>query len=175
MDRAVKETLVKEYKELFTSAITGVLVDYKGLDVEELTQLRKRLHEKQSKFRVIKNSLAKIAIAGTPFEGLGEHFTETRALVYSQDDVAAPAKIITDAAKANDKLKLISGVLVSGENGELLDNAGIKALGNLPGKEELLVSLLYVMNAPITNFVRVLNEVPGKFVRTLQAVVDSKE
>ncbi len=175
MDRATKEALVKEYKELFSSAITGVLVDYKGLNVEELTQLRKTLYEKQSKFRVLKNSLAKIAVAGTPFEGLGEQFVETRALVYSQDDVAAPAKIMTDAAKDNEKLKLISGVLVSGENGEVLDQQGIKALGNLPSQEELIVKLLFVMNAPITNFARVLNEVPAKFVRTLQAVADAKE
>lgn len=175
MDRATKEALVKEYKELFSSAITGVLVDYKGLNVEELTQLRKTLYEKQSKFRVLKNSLAKIAVAGTPFEGLGEQFVETRALVYSQDDVAAPAKIMTDAAKDNEKLRLISGVLVSGENGEVLDQQGIKALGNLPSQEELIVKLLFVMNAPITNFARVLNEVPAKFVRTLQAVADAKE
>jgi large subunit ribosomal protein L10 len=175
MDRATKEGLVKEYKDLFSSAITGVLVDYKGLNVEELTQLRKTLHEKQSKLRVLKNSLAKIAIVGTPFEELGDQFVETRALVYSEEDVASPAKIMTDAAKKSDKIKLISGVLVSGENGELLDQQGIKALGNLPSQEELISKLLFVMNAPITNFARVLNEVPAKFVRTLQAVADSKE
>lgn len=175
MDRATKELLVKEYKDLFSSAITGVLVDYKGLNVEEITDLRKTLYEKNSKLRVLKNSLAKIAAAGTPFEPLGEQFVETRALVYSEEDVAAPAKIITDAAKKNEKIKLISGVLVSGEKGEILDGVGIKALGNLPSKEELIVKLLFVMNAPITNFVRVLNEVPSKFVRTLKAVADSKE
>ena len=175
MDRTTKETLVKEYKEVFSSAITGVLVDYKGLNVEELTQLRKTLHEKQSRFRVLKNTLAKIASEGTPFEGLGAHFTETRALVYSNDDVASPAKIVSEAAKKNEKLKLISGILVTGESGELLDQAGIKALGNLPSKEELIAKLLFVLNAPITNFARVLNEVPGKFVRTLKAIADSKE
>lgn len=175
MDRATKEALVKEYKDVFSSAVTGVLVDYKGLNVEELTELRKTLYEKNSRFRVLKNTLAKIASKDTPFEGLGDHFTETRALVYSQEDVAAPAAIITKAAKDNEKLKLISGVLVSGEKGEVLDDQGIKALGNLPSKEELIVKLLFVMNAPITNFVRVLNEVPSKFVRTLKAVADSKE
>ena len=175
MDRATKEILVKEYKDLFSSAITGVLVDYKGLNVEELTELRKTLFEKNSKFRVLKNSLAKIAVEGTPFENLGGHFVETRALVYSQEDVAAPAKIVSEAAKKNEKIKLISGVLVSGEKGEVLDPQGIKALGNLPSKEELIAKLLFVMNAPITNFARVLNEVPSKFVRTLQAIADSKE
>ncbi|MBU2514842.1 50S ribosomal protein L10 [bacterium] len=175
MDRTTKELMVEEYKKLFSSAITGVLVDYKGLKVEELTSLRKTLHEKNSRFKVLKNSLAKLAANGTPFEELGEQFTETRALVYSQDDVASPAKIMTDAAKANDRVKIISGLLVSGEKGKVLDTAGIKELGNLPSQEELIVKLLYVMNAPITNFVRVLNEVPSKFVRTLQAVADSKQ
>jgi large subunit ribosomal protein L10 len=174
MEKAAKELLMKEYKELFSSAITGVLVDYKGLNVEELTGLRKILFEKNSKLRVLKNSLAKIAAAGTPFEKLGDQFVETRALVYSQEDVLAPAKIIAEAAKKNEKIKLISGVLVTGKKGEILDSLGIKALANLPSKEELLVQLLYVMNAPITNFVRVLNEVPGKFVRTLKAIADSK-
>lgn len=175
MDRAAKELLVEEYKQLFSSAITGVLVDYKGLNVEELTNLRKSLHEKNSRFRVLKNTLAKLAASGTPFEELSDQFTETRALVYSQEDVASPAKVMTEAAKANEKIKVISGLLVSGEKGEVLDLAGIKELGTLPSQEELIVKLLYVMNAPITNFVRVLNEVPSKFVRTLQAVADSKQ
>lgn len=175
MDRATKETLVKEYNDVFSSALTGVLVDYKGLNVEQLTKLRKTLHEKNSKFRVLKNSLAKLASTGTPFERLAEQFVETRALVYTQDDVAAAAKVVSDAAKDNEKLKLIAGILVSGDKSEVLDLNGIKALGNLPSREELLVKLLYVMNAPVTNFVRTLNEVPGSFVRVLQAIADSKE
>lgn len=175
MQRSEKETLVKEFTEIFSSAVSGVLVDYKGSTVEELTNLRKALNEKNSKFRVLKNSLAKIAIAGTPFENLGEHFTQTRALVYSDEDPVGVAKIITDEAKKNDSIKPIAGVLVTGGKGELLDINGIKDLGNLPSKEELLVKLLFLMNAPATNFVRVLNEVPASFVRVLQAVADSKE
>ncbi len=175
MDRALKETLVKEYNEVFSSAKTGVLVDYKGTTVEELTNLRKSLYEKNSRFRVVKNSLAKLAAEGTPFESLSEHFTQTRALVFSDEDVAAPAKIISKAAKDNKKIKLIAGVLVSGEKGELLDADSVVELGDLPSREELLVQLLYLMNAPATNCVRVLNEIPCSFVRILQAVADSKE
>ena len=175
MDRATKERLVEEYKSLFSSAVTGVLVDYKGLSVEELTTLRKTLYEKSSKFRVMKNSLARLAVAGTPFEELSEHFVETRALVYSEDDVAGPAKVITKEAKDNDNLRLVAGVLVSGEKGELLNDNEVKALGNLPSKEDLLVQLLFVMNAPATNFVRVLNEIPSGLVRVLQAAADSRE
>jgi len=175
MERAAKEKLVKEFSEIFSTAITGVLVDYKGATVEELTNLRKSLHEKTGKFRVLKNSLAKIAVAGTPFESLGDQFTQTRALVYSTEDPAGPAKVITEEIEKNERMKLVGGVLVSGGKSELLDINEIKALGNLPGKEELQAKLLYLMNGPITNFARVLNEVPGSFVRVLQAISDSKK
>lgn len=175
MDKATKESLVKEFNEIFTSAVAGVLVDYKGSSVAKLTSLRKILHEQNSKFRVLKNTLAKLALEGTPFEQLGEYLTETRALVYSTEDVASPAKLISKEASVNENLKVIAGILVSGEVGELLDTQGIKQLGDLPSKEELIAKLLFVLNAPITNFVRTLNEVPGSFVRALQAIADSKE
>ena len=76
--------------------------------------------------------------------------------------------------KANDTLKLVAGLLVSGGKGEVLDSEGIKALSEMPSREGLLVKLLYVMNAPATNFVRVLSEVPGSFVRVVKAIADSK-
>lgn len=175
MDRAKKETLVKEFNNIFSSAVTGVLVDYKGSTVEELTKLRKTLYDKSSRMRVVKNTLAKRAVEGTPFEGLSEYFEETRALVYSTEDPAAPAKIITEEADKNDKLKLIAGVLVTSGKGDILDAGAVKALGNMPSKEELLVKLLFLMNAPATSFARVLNEVPASFVRVLQSIADSKE
>ena len=93
MNRSAKEALVAEYGDIFNSAVSGVLVDYKGITVEQLTTLRKTLFEKNSKLRILKNSLAKIAAAGTPCENLSEHFTETRALVYSKEDIAAPPKL----------------------------------------------------------------------------------
>ena len=175
MDKATKEALVKEFNEIFSSAVTGVLVDYKGSTVEELTNLRKTLYGKSSRMRVVKNTLAKLAVEGTPFEGLSDYFKETRALVYSVDDPAAPAKIITEEIAKNDNLKLVAGVLVSSGKGEVLDAGAVKDLGNLPSKEELLVKLLFLMNAPATNFVRVLNEVPSSFARVLQSIADSKE
>ena len=174
MDKAAKEVLVGEYNDIFKSAVSGVLVDYKGVTVEELTAPRKALYAQKSKLRVLKNTLAKRGAQGTACEGLAEHFVQTRAFVYSDEDIAAPAKIIIDEAKNNEKLAPIAGVLVSGDTGELLDVDGIKQLSNMPSKETLLVQLLYVMNAPITNFVRTINEVPSSFVRTIQAISDSK-
>ena len=175
MDKTRKETLVKDFNEIFSSALTGVLVDYKGSSVADLTELRKNLYEKNSKFRVLRNSLAKRAVVGTPFEKLRDLFIETRALVYSDQDVVAPAKLITEITQKNENIKLIAGILVSGEKGKLLDTNGLKELGSLPSREELLVKMLYVMNAPITNFVRTLNEIPAGLVRVLKSLADSKE
>lgn len=175
MERSEKEVLIKEFNEIFSTAVSGVLVDFQGCTVEELTNLRKTLHEKNSKFRVIKNRLAKIAAEGTPYEGLTDHFVQTRAFVYSDEDVASAAKIILKEAKSNEKIKVIAGGLVTGETGQVLDAAGVEALSNMPSREDLISKLLFLMNAPITNFARVLNEVPASFVRVLQSIADSKE
>jgi len=175
VERSQKEALIQEYNEIFSSAVSGVLVEYQGTTVEELTKLRKDLNAQGSRFRVLKNSLAKRAAAGTPYEGLADYFVKTRAFVYSDTDAAAAPKVITKAVKDNEKLKLIAGGLVTGETGVMLDAAGVEALGNLPSRDELLAKLLFLLNAPITNFARVLNEIPASFVRVLQAVADSKE
>jgi len=175
MDRTAKADLIQEMNQIFNGAVSGILVDYKGATVEELTTLRKTLHGQKSRFRVLKNTLAKIAAKDTPFEELSKDFVQTCAFVYSEEDVVACAKIMTKVVGESNKLKLIAGTLVSGEKGQLLDIAGIKALGDLPSKEDLLVKLLFLMNAPATNFVRVLNEVPGSFVRVLKSIADSKK
>ncbi|MGK0288684.1 MAG: large subunit ribosomal protein L10 [bacterium] len=175
MNRSTKEVLVSEFKEIFESSVTGVLVDYQGLTVEELTTLRKALFTGQSRMRILKNTLAKRAAEGTPFESLSEQFVSTKAFVYSSEDVVAPSKILTEQAKKNDRVKIVGGTLVSKGTGELLDLDGVKALGSLPSREELVAKLLYVLNAPVTNFVRTLNEIPASFVRVVQAVADSKQ
>jgi len=174
MERATKEKLIKEFNEIFSTAVTGVLVDYQGSTVEELTQLRKTLFDKGSRMRVIKNTLAKLAVSGTPFESLGSHFQQTRALVYSTVDPTAPAKIIGDVVEKSKNLKLIAGVLVTSGKGELLDAEAVKALGKMPSKEDLLVKFLFLLNAPATQLTRVLNEIPASFVRVLKAIADSK-
>lgn len=175
MNKTEKEELVEEFKTIFQNAVTGILVDFKGSSVEVLTNLRKKLFEKKARFRVVKNTLAKIASEGTPFEPIKEDFIHSRALVYSNEDPVGAAKIIYDASEDSKSLKLISGILVTDQQGRKLDFNEIKALGNLPSREELLVQILFLMNAPVTNLVRVLNEVPAKFVRTLQAIADSKQ
>lgn len=174
MDKAYKKELVSDFKAIFDQAQAGILIDYKGLTVEELTALRKNLFSEESNLRVIKNTLAKIAAEGTPCEVLADQFVETRAFVYSNSNPVSPAKLIAKEAKNNEKIKLIAGILNSEGTGKLLDIEGIKELGSLPSKEVLIAKLLFILNAPITNFARVLNEIPASLVRVLQAAADSK-
>ena len=175
MKRENKEELVGSLATLFKDIQVGFLVDFKGMTVESVTDLRRKLHGAKTGMRVLKNRMAKIASKGTPFEPLAPHMVETRALVYGRDPVG-PAKVLLKYAQDHERFKLVTGVLVSRAGaGELLDAKKIKVLGSLPPKEELIGKLLFLMKAPPTMFVRTLNEVPAKFVRTLAAVRDAKQ
>ena len=174
MIRSAKKSLINEYSTIFKTCATGILIEFQGMSVEEITQLRKRLYESGSKMRILKNTLAFIASKGTPLEKIQDHFVNTRALIYNPQDVVAPAKVIVKYVKEFETLSVISGVLVTGEKSEILDTEGVTQLGNLPGKEELTAKLLFLLKAPITNFVRTLNEIPASLVRVLEAISDSK-
>jgi large subunit ribosomal protein L10 len=119
--------------------------------------------------RVLKNTLARRAVAGTPFEGLASQMVGPLIYGISKDPVAA-AKVLADFAKGNDKLVLKAGAMPN----YVMDAAGVKALASMPSREEMLARLLGTMQAPMAQFVRTLNEVPGKFVRTLAALEKKK-
>src|SRR5690606_22138531 len=120
--------------------------------------------------RVLKNTLARRAVAGTPFETLSDKLVGP--LIYGMTpDPASAAKVLKAFAKVNHKLVLKAGVMAN----SVLDENGVKALASMPSREELLARLLGTMQAPIAQFVRTLNEVPGRFVRTMAAVRDQKE
>lgn len=174
MKRNDKEALAGTLGEIFSSSQVGFLVDYRGLDVGQITELRRRLHESSATMRVLKNRIAKRAIQETPFAPLQEHLTDTRAFIYGAEAVA-PAKTIAKYLGENDKLQFVAGVLVTPSGTSLLDGARLKALGNLPSREQLLTQLVFVMKGTQTRFVRTLNEVPAKFVRTLAAIAAAKE
>lgn len=175
MDRSTKEKLIGEYSEIFKNSLSAVLVDYQGMSVEELTNLRKKLFGKQSNLRVLKNTLAKRAAEGTAYSSLSEEFSQSRALIYSSEDAVGHAKVVSTEAKKNDKLKIIAGTLVTGDTSEFLDGKGVEALGNLPSREDLIVKLLFLFNSPATKLVRTLKEVPAGLVRVLNAVAESKK
>ncbi len=160
MERSQKENLVGELQGIFNSATAAVLIDYRGLAANELVEMRQELHKVHSTMKVLKNTLAKLAVEETPFSGI--HPVEQ-------------AKVLVKIAEKNPNLKIHAGVLVDSSKTSVLDDAQVEALSKLPAKEELLVKLLFLLQAPATQLVRTLNEVPAKFVRTLAAVRDSKE
>lgn len=167
---AQKKAVVSEASEAIAAASAGVLAEYRGMTVAQLTDLRRAARSEGVWIKVVKNNLARIAIADTDFACLSEHFTGP-VIFSASDDPVAVAKVMAKAAKDNEKLKITAGAM----NGSLMDPKMIEDLSKLPSREELLAKLMGTMQAPVQKFVSTLNEVPGKFVRTLAAVAESKE
>ena len=165
-----KKEVVAEVSARLADAQAIVLAEYRGLPVEKITQLRARARASGVYLRVLKNTLARRAVQGTPFEKLADQMVGPLAYGISDDPVAA-AKVLHAYAKENDKLVIKGGAMPN-----LVMSA--KEVGNLamlPSRDELLAKLMGTMQAPVTKFVQTLNEVPGRFVRTLAAVRDQKE
>ena len=144
-----KKAVVSDVTALIANAQTMAVAEYRGVGVAALTTLRKSAREQGVQIRVLKNTLARLAIKGTSFESLSNDLTGPLLYSISEDAVAA-AKVLNDFAKTNDKMVLKAGVY----NGALLDQAGIKALASIPSREELLAKLAYVMKAPVSKMAR---------------------
>ena len=170
MNRSEKTDTVAALNATFNEAAVVVVTRNLGLTVAQSTDLRLKMRDAGAGYKVAKNRLAKIALNDTQYESLSDLLTGPTALATSEDPVAA-AKLLNDFAKGNDKLTIKVGAMPN----YVMDVAGVKALATMPSREELLSKLLGTMQAPITQFVRTLNEVPTKFVRGLAAVRDAKE
>ncbi len=170
LNRQEKAVVVEEISAKVASAQSIILAEYRGLEVGQITQLRKQARGQGVYLRVFKNTLARRAVAGTSFEKLTDSMVGPLIYGISTDPVAA-AKVLSDFAKTNDKLVIKAGAMPN----LMLDAAGVKALATMPSRDELLSKLLGTMQAPVAKFVRTLNEVPTKFVRALAAVRDSKQ
>jgi large subunit ribosomal protein L10 len=170
LNREEKAAVVAEVSAEVAKAQAIVVAEYRGLEVGAITALRKQARESGVYLRVLKNTLARRAVAGTPFEKLSDQLVGPLIYGMSSDPVAA-AKVLNTFAKDNDKLVLKAGAMPN----SVLDVNGVKALATMPSRDELLAMLLGTMQAPIATFVRTLNEVPGRFVRTVAAVRDQKE
>jgi large subunit ribosomal protein L10 len=164
-----KKAVVAEVSAQVAEAQAIILAEYRGLEVGDLTQLRAQARKSGVYLRVLKNTLVRRAIDGTPFSGLANEMVGPLMFGISTDPVAA-AKVLNDFAKSNDKLVIKAGAMPN----QVMDANGVKALATMPGREELLSKLLGTMQAPIAKFVRTLNEVPTSFVRGLAAVRDQK-
>lgn len=165
-----KKAVVAEVSAQVANAQSIVVAEYRGLEVVHITDLRANARKSGVYLRVLKNTLVRRAVAGTPFEGLTDKMAGPLIYGISSDPVAA-AKLLNEFAKGNEKLVIKAGALPN----YVMDVAGVKALATMPSREELLSKLLGTMQAPVATFVRTLNEVPTKFVRGLAAVRDSKQ
>lgn len=151
----LKQPVVQEITDLLNGAATAVVVDYRGLTVEQDTRLRKALREAGVTYKVYKNTMIRLATKGTEFEALDPDLEGPTALAVSKDDATAAARVLFNFAKTADKLELKAGIV----EGVYYDTNGIKTIAAIPSKEELLGRLLGSMQSPITNFARVLNQI----------------
>jgi len=165
-----KKQVVEDVSAVVSNAKTAIIAEYRGLTVEQMKVLRREAHENNVYLRVVKNTLLRRAVKDTDFACLDELLVGPLAFAASEDPVAA-AKVINKYAKEYDAFEIKAGSM----SGELLSNGEIKALAQLPSRDELLAKLMGTMQAPVAKFVQTLNEVPTKFARGLSAVRDQKE
>jgi len=164
-----KKAVVAEVNAEVARAQAIVLAENRGLEVGQMTELRKRARNAGVYFRVVKNTLARRAVADTPFSELAEKMVGPLAYGISSDPVAL-AKVLHEFAKGNEKLAIKGGAMAN----YVMSAKDVASLATMPSREELLAKLLGTMQAPVAQFVRTLNEVPSRFVRTLAAVRDAK-
>jgi len=165
LNRTEKSAVIERLKTALADVPAVVVTDFKGLTVEQVDQLRSEMRKAEVSFEVVKNTLVRKALEGTPKENLNDLFRGNSAIAFHVEDPAAPAKILTDFAKDNDKLALKGGWV----DGKLLDVAGVEQLSKLPGKDELRGRLLSVFMGAPTKLVRTLIAGPTTFARVLQA------
>ncbi|MBF0189019.1 MAG: 50S ribosomal protein L10 [Magnetococcales bacterium] len=170
MNRNQKEQVIAEVRSGLETSSVAYVTHYRGLNVDEMTELRSKMRETGAKMRVVKNTLTKRAIKGTDFEPITDLLEGPTAITWS-DDPAGPAKVLTEFAKDHDKLVVLGGVL----DGNALQVSEIEALAKLPSREVLLAQLMGVMNGPVQGIVNVLSAVPGGFVRALDQIRQQKE
>ena len=161
--RAEKEQELQDLTAAFRGADTAIVVDYKGLNVPQVTELRRQLRGARAKYKVVKNTLAKRAMKGTAFEALEAQFEGTTAIAYTGEDAVALAKALTTFMKGAPTLA-VKGAVVQGK---AIKPAEVTDLANLPGKPELYAKLLFLLQAPAQRFVTVLSAVPRDVMSVL--------
>ena len=169
LDLEQKKAVVAEVSAHVAKAKSIVVAEYRGLEVGRMTELRAKARKSGVYLRVLKNTLARRAVEGTPFAGLSQHMKGPLVYGISPDPVAT-AKVLNEFARANDKLVIRAGAMPDA----VISAREVTALALMPSREELLANLLGTMQAPIAQFARTLNEVPARFVRTLAAIRDKR-
>ncbi len=168
--KAFKQEKIEAMKENFAKAKVAVVTEYRGMTVEEITNLRRKLQKENSDYMVTKNTLAKVASKGTQFEVLADSLKGPIAIAFGFKDEVAPAKILTNFIKDVKKGEIISTVL----DGKLLNAKETQVLANLPSKEELYAKMLGSINSPASGIVGAVNAVMSSLVRAMDQVAKKK-
>ncbi len=166
-----KQAVVSQVAEVAATAHSVIAAEYQGLTVADMTELRASARESNVFLKVVKNTLAKRAFDGTDYDCMGDSLSGQLVFAFSLEEPGSAARVIKDFAGKNEKLvvKLVAF------NGELLDPSEIKRLASLPTRDQAISLLMAVMKAPVEKLTRTINEVPGKLVRTVAAIRDSKQ
>jgi len=166
-----KKQVVADLHEKLKKSKVVIVTDYKGLDVQTINALRRKLRDASVEYHVAKNSLIKRAASDTSVSAIDDFFKGPSALAISFDDPVAPAKVLSEFAKDNKKLEIRAGVM----DGNVLTTDDIKALSSLPSREVLLAQLLSAMNGVPTGLVRALSDIPRRMLTVLSAINDQKD
>ena len=166
-----KKKIVEDIRKRFLESKVVILTDYSGLDVEKINELRRKLKQSGSEYKVVKNTLLVRASEETDISLIKDSFKGPSAVALSCDDPVTPAKILAEFANDHEALEIKVGIM----NGKILDFSAIKKLSVLPSREALLGSLLSVMSDVPTAFARVLNDMPIRLLNVLQAIKEQKE
>lgn len=164
MEKNEKAQQIAELKEKLQRSAAVVICDFRGLPVPAVTTLRENFRKQQCEYKVFKNTLVKLAIAKTPLEKMGRFLEGPSAIIFSWDSPSAAAKIAREYSKTNEKFKIKGGYLEG-----VLDDKGVMASADLPGKDELRAALLATLAAPATSVVRTLNAAAQNFAYVLDA------
>jgi len=165
-----KQQDIAQLKEEFGVADNAVIVSFQGLTVEKDWELRRALEKAELNYRVVKNTLVKIAVEGTPLEPLKDHFTGMTAVAYSQKDPVGLAKVLSKFAKDNAKLKFKAGIV----EGRVINVKDVDALAALPSKEELISKLMFLLNSPAQRIAIAVNGVARNLAVVIKQIADQK-
>lgn len=165
-----KSKIVEEIKEKISSSQSMILVDYRGLDVEELTELRKKYRDAGVDYKVYKNTMMRFAFKDLGLEEFNEYLKGPSAVAFGLEDPVAAAKVTSEFAKTNEKLEIKAGIV----DGVIIDENGVKSLASLPSKEVLVAQVLAGMNAPIQGFANVLQGTVRGLAIVLNAIAEEK-
>lgn len=172
VNRTQKEEFVEQLRADLAGAKSVILTSYQGIEVNVVNELRAKFRDNDVEYHVVKNTLAKLAISGTEMEVMSDHLSGPVAIAYSREDAVSPAKIIKDFAKDHKDKFLVKGAFL---DGEMLDEAGVQRLADLPTKEELQVQLILLLQAGPTQLLRTLSAGPQSLLMVFEAKRQKEE